>query len=246
MVETRQALIIGATSSLAYALCQELAREKWNLVLCGRDKEELEKLSSDLAIRFGVSTSLIVADFSSAEFSGRAIIEQLPGHIDAAFLVSGDMGNPEAPDSLENITDVTYINYLIPAHLISLLTQSMEQYGKGDIIVISSVAGDRGRQSNYAYGSAKAALTVFCSGLRNKLTVSSSPVHIMTVKPGFVDTPLTYTLHSPLVAKRETVAKAIIASMNKRKNTIYVPYFWRFIMMIICLLPENIFKKLKL
>ena len=111
-------------------------------------------------------------------------------------------------------------------------------------MLISSIAGDRGRQSNYAYGSAKAALNAFASGLRNRFFKQG--VHVVTVKPGFLDTPMTWGMQSPLIASREIAAEYIIYAMKVRKNIVYVPFFWRYIMLIIIHIPEAIFKRLKL
>ena len=121
----------------------------------------------------------------------------------------------------------------------------MAAEGQGFIVGISSVAGDRGRQSNYYYGSAKAGLTAYLSGLRNRL--SSQGVHVMTVKPGFVDTAMTYGLKGMfLVASPEDIGRAIVRAVEKRRNTVYLPWFWRYIMLIIQHLPEFLFKRLKL
>ena len=143
-----------------------------------------------------------------------------------------------------NIRNTIKINFTAAAEVISLVADKMLQAGSGKIAVISSVAGDRGRQSNYIYGSAKAGLSAFTSGLRNKL--ASTKVHVMTVKPGFVDTPMTYGMESPLIFPREKAAQGIIKALSKKKDIVYIPFFWRYIMLIIIHIPEKIFKKLKL
>jgi decaprenylphospho-beta-D-erythro-pentofuranosid-2-ulose 2-reductase len=121
----------------------------------------------------------------------------------------------------------------------------MKQNETGTIAVISSVAGDRGRKSNYVYGSAKGGLTIFLQGLRNAL--SGSGVHVLTIKPGFVDTPMTNDFTKGLLwAKPEKVAKDIKRAIDKKKNIIYTPWFWRWIMLIIRLIPESVFKKMNL
>ena len=112
------------------------------------------------------------------------------------------------------------------------------------MVIIGSVAGDRGRASNYEYGAAKAAIATFTSGLRNRY--AKLGLHIMTVKPGFVDTPMTWGMNIPLIASRETISDAILKAMAKKKDVIYAPWFWKFIMLIIMHIPEKIFKKLKL
>ena len=125
------------------------------------------------------------------------------------------------------------------------MAQRFEDKGSGFIIGIGSVAGDRGRQSNYVYGSAKGAFHLFLQGLRNRL--SSRGVHVLTVKPGFVDSPMTFGKEGLfLVASPEKVARAILRALKRRRNVIYVPWFWHWIMLIICCIPEFIFKRLKL
>ena len=115
------------------------------------------------------------------------------------------------------------------------------------LAVISSVAGDRGRQSNYIYGTAKGALTIWLQGLRNRLTKEDANIHVLTIKPGFVDTPMTKDFKKGLLwVKPERIAKDIDHAIRKKKDTIYTPWFWRYIMLIIRHIPETIFKKMSL
>jgi short-subunit dehydrogenase len=158
------------------------------------------------------------------------------------------MGSSD-PTNLDNIHQTTWLNYTVPAQLataaaVRLSEQKSGRAYAGSITLISSVAGDRGRQSNYAYGSAKAALNTFASGLRNRFFKQG--VHVMTVKPGFIDTPMTWGMKSPLIASRESVAESIVEAMKNRSNVVYVPFFWRYIMLIIIHIPEMIFKRLSL
>jgi short-subunit dehydrogenase len=138
------------------------------------------------------------------------------------------------------------VNYVGAASILEIAAADMEKQGKGTIIGISSVAGDRGRGSNYLYGSAKAGFTAYLSGLRNRLF--SSGVHVLTVKPGFVYTAMTahLPLPKPLTAQPHQVAKDIFRAAQKQKNVIYTLWMWRYVMMIIRNIPEFIFKKLKL
>jgi len=236
-------LIIGATSSLAQALCHELASQGYDMVLVGRDQAELDLLSADLTVRNGISTTIVLADFLAKDFSTPRLIERVE-HFNHVIIASGDMGGDDFTD-LANITQTTWLNYTVPAHLATLAAERLrDKETAGTITIISSVAGDRGRQSNYIYGSAKAALTTFTSGLRNRY--AKHKVHVMTVKPGFIDTPMTWGMKSPLIASREFVAKKIVSAIEKRKDVIYVPFFWRYIMLIIMHIPEKIFKKLSL
>ena len=136
------------------------------------------------------------------------------------------------------------INYLSPIKILASFAEQIETRQSGDIIVISSVAGDRGRQSNYTYGSAKGALSLYAAGLRNRL--AGKKCHVMTVKPGFVDTPMTYNIKSGLIAPREKIAAMILKAFDARKNEVYLPAIWGLIMFIIRHIPEPIFTQMKL
>jgi decaprenylphospho-beta-D-erythro-pentofuranosid-2-ulose 2-reductase len=137
------------------------------------------------------------------------------------------------------------VNYLGAMSVLDQCANLLATAGAGFIVGISSVAGDRGRQSNYYYGSAKAGLTAYLSGLRNRL--SGQGVQVLTVKPGFVDTAMTYGLEGMfLVASPEDVGRQIVRAVEKRRNTVYLPWFWRYIMLIIRHIPEFLFKRLKL
>jgi decaprenylphospho-beta-D-erythro-pentofuranosid-2-ulose 2-reductase len=255
--------IIGATSSLGQALCRTLAVKGYRLALAGRDAGELELLAADLATRFGINCQVLIADFMDAHFSPTLLMEQA-GDYDSVIIATGDMGNGD-PFSLYNLAYAVHINYTLPAQLATLAARYLSEKkkiehpverrqrggrprrrpkGERSIVIISSIAGDRGRQSNYAYGSAKAALSAFASGLRNRFYKKG--VRVMTVKPGFIDTPMTWGMTSPLIASREAVAKEIISAMERKKDVIYVPWFWRYIMLIICAIPERVFKRLSL
>jgi decaprenylphospho-beta-D-erythro-pentofuranosid-2-ulose 2-reductase len=263
-------LVIGATSSLAQAICRTLAKSGYGLILAGRDAGELALLAGDLTTRFGVHSAVLTADFLDADFSPERMIEQADD-FDHVIIASGDMGNGASTD-LHNIAYTIHLNYTVPAQIATAaalhfspspsmgegrggdensvrntpLPNPPPQGGRGNnsIVIISSVAGDRGRQSNYPYGSAKAALTAFASGLRNRYYKKG--VHVMTVKPGFIDTPMTWGMKSPLIASREYVAEHIVTAMQEKKNVLYVPYFWWVIMLVIRHLPECIFKRLSL
>lgn len=235
-------LVIGATSSLAQSLCRTLAKAGHTLVLAARDETELELLSGDITARYGTQCKTIHADVMAPDFTPDLLLEQA-GAFNAMVIACGDMGS-ENPMDLANLPYTMHVNYTVAAELATLAAQQLVGKKNGQIVLISSVAGDRGRQSNYAYGAAKAALTTFASGLRNRFYPLG--VHVMTVKPGFVDTPMTWGMTSPLIASREYVAEKIAAAMEKKKNVVYVPWFWRYIMLIIQHIPEMIFKRLAL
>jgi len=242
MQENDTVLILGATSSMAQAIARALAKKSYSLVLCGRDEHELELLSGDLKTRYGTSCRMVVCDILETKFSADSVIAQA-GDFQHMLIAIGEMASTNADDP-DNIRRVMHVNYTIPAQLASSASLHMAQHGGGTLAIISSVAGDRGRQSNYIYASAKAALSTFASGLRNRY--SKLGVHVLTIKPGFVDTPMTWGMKSPLIASREYVANKIVAAMEKQKNVVYVPWFWKWIMLIILHIPEGIFKKLKL
>jgi len=238
----KRVLIIGATSSLAEAICHTLAREGHSLILAARDEDEVTLLANDLTTRYATSCTILVTDFLDADFTTELLMERA-GEFDHIIIATGMMGSSD-PMSLANIAYTIHINYTLPAQIATLAAQRLSAKKDGCVVIISSVAGDRGRQSNFAYGSAKAALSTFASGLRNYFCKKG--VHIMTVKPGFIDTPMTWGMQSPLIASRDYVADKIVAAMHKRKNIVYVPFFWRYIMLIITHIPEMIFKRLSM
>ena len=244
-------LILGATSGIAQALCQRLAGRGCQLILAARDRSQLEPMAADLRIRYG--TQVFVEPFDALDFAGHAAlvdrcVSTLNGELDGVVLCYGYL-----PDQRQAETDFAEtrraidINFTSAASLLDLVAARLASRGRGFIAAISSVAGDRGRQSNYVYGSAKAGLTVYLAGLRNRLFQSG--VHVLTIKPGFVDTPMTQGVinpKSPLVASPERVARDIDRAIRKQKDVIYTPWFWWGIMLIIRSIPEFVFKRLKL
>ncbi len=241
MKQNDTVLVVGATSSMAQVVCRELAMRGYKLVLVGRDETELELLAADLRTRSSASCRTQVADVADSGFS----CEQLLGAAGAfnhALITLGDMGS--GADDAANLNAVTQLNYLAPAALAAAAASRLAESGGGVVALVSSVAGDRGRASNYVYGSAKAALSSFASGLRNRY--AKLGVHVLTIKPGFVDTPMTWGMTSPLIASRERVARDIVRAMETKRDILYTPWFWRLIMGIIQHIPERVFKKLKL
>jgi decaprenylphospho-beta-D-erythro-pentofuranosid-2-ulose 2-reductase len=168
------------------------------------------------------------------------------GGIDLALIAHGVLGDQQkAQADYAAAEAVLRTNFLSAVSLVTWLANYFENQKRGTLAVISSVAGDRGRKSNYVYGASKGALNVFLDGVRNR--IDRSGVNVLTIKPGFVATPMTAHLpKGPLFASPETVAQGIVRAIKGRKDVVYVPGFWAVIMLIIRSIPEAIFKKLNL
>lgn len=247
-VKDKGVLILGATSSIARALAHALARQGAALHLVGRDLAEVERVGRDLAIRYQVPISW--SGFEAQNYSSHGdvlekAIAHLP-HLDGVFVSLGELGEQtQAEQDFSHAQRIIESNYTGVVSVLTPIANYLEQQKQGFIVGISSVAGDRGRQSNYVYGSAKGALSLFLQGLRSRL--SKSGVHVMTVKPGFVDTKMTFGKAGMfLVASPDYVADQILSALNREKNIAYVPWFWFWIMTIIRSIPESLFKRLKL
>ena len=239
--------IFGATSALAVAAARLWAKEGAEFTLLGRNQERLLAVKGDLETLGAGRVVTQVADLGEVA-NNKKLIEDLlrAAEIDVALIAYGTL-----LDQLACQADFTLAerelrnNFLSVVALLSELANSFEAQKRGVLAVITSVAGDRGRQSNYIYGTAKGALNIFLQGLRNRL--SKSGVCVLTIKPGFVDTPMTANLkHGLLWAKPETVGRAIYMAVRKRKDVLYTPWFWLVIMLIIKHIPESVFKRLKL
>lgn len=239
-------LILGATSDIGFAIAKEFAAEKYNVQLAGRNLEQLKPLQSDIEIRYGVSCS--IHSFDAIKFeTHQSFYDSLSPKPDVSIYVIGYMNDNEKVISNWNETSKTiHSNYTGAVSILNIIADDYSAKQSGTIVGISSVAGNRGRQSNYIYGSAKAAFTAYLSGLRNRLYHNKT--HVMTVLPGFVYTKMTehLKLPKPLTAKPEEVAKAVFNGVKKNKDVIYVKWFWRWIMLIITSIPESMFKKKKL
>jgi decaprenylphospho-beta-D-erythro-pentofuranosid-2-ulose 2-reductase len=243
-------LVLGATSGIARALCRLLAARGDRLVLAARDDKALATLAADLTIRSDARPETVA--FDALELDGHAAffarcLDAAGGTFDGVVVCFGTLPDQDAayrdPDAARAALDV---NLVAPVVLLDLAAVHLEERGHGWIAGISSVAGDRGRQSNFVYGSAKAGLSAYLSGLRNRLAAKG--VHVLTVKPGFVDTAMTQGVvdpRSPLLASPEKVARDIERAVRRRRDVLYTPWFWRFIMLVIRTIPEPIFKRMK-
>lgn len=244
----KKILIIGATSAITEATARIWAKEGHQLYLVARNEERLQTIAQDLKIRGASLVHTHALDLNQFEKHATLIqnIIQTLGGIDIAFIGYGTLGDQKA---CEQDFDATLrelnTNAISVISLLTPLANYFELKLSGTIAVISSVGGDRGRQSNYVYGCAKGAVSIFMQGLRQRL--QKSGVNVLTIKPGFVDTPMTQAFKKgALWAKPEAVAQCIHTAINKGRNVLYVPWFWWGIMSIIRLIPEAIFKRLRL
>lgn len=239
-------LVLGASSTIAQETVRKLASKNMNLILTGRRTDDLEVLQNDLQIRHGVEVT--VKQFEALDFDHHeAFFSELTeeaGGIDGVLLMYGAMGDQqEAEQSFEITRNMIDVNYTSAISILNIAANYFERKKKGFICAVSSVAGDRGRMSNYIYGSTKAGLSVYMQGLRNRL--HKSGVHVLTIKPGMVDTKMTYGVvdDSPLLASPVKVANDITKALFKRREVAYTPWFWFVIMLVIKLIPEKIFKR---
>ena len=243
----KNVIIIGATSAIAQALARQLSGAGARLMLWGRSRAKLEIVVADLRIRNKAAVEIDAFDFDEFPEHQAALDRAIRlGDWDTAIICHGSLGDQLACEKDFSVAERELrANCLSALSFLTSLANYFEKRGGGTLVSISSVAGDRGRQSNYVYGAAKAALTVFLQGLRNRLFKNG--VHVLTVKPGFVDTPMTAHLKkSALFASPERVSRDIVKAIQKKKTELYTPWFWRWIMLILRLIPETIFQRLKL
>ncbi len=248
MSKPSKILMFGATSAIAYETAKVFAQDGAFLYLCARNEDELKRIADDLVVRGAdkVEYSTFDAlDDSSIINAVDDCLRRFPD-LDGLFVAHGLMPDQELCEKdIYELKKVLYINYTSIAVILTHISEHFKKRGNGTIVVISSPAGDRGRQSNYVYGAAKGALTVFLSGLRQRL--SKAGVHVLTIIPGFVDTPMTaHYKKSLLFVGPGVVAKGIYKAILKRKNEVYLPWFWWFIMAIIKNIPSKIYNKITL
>lgn len=242
-------LILGATSMIARETAAALADAGYDLILAGRSSEEVERVASDVTIRHGVRASVErfdALDTGDHRRFAEAVLRTAEGALAGVVIAFGVLGDSErAETDFEHAGEIIGANYVGAVSVLTHLVPYFEREGSGFIVGISSVAGDRGRQSNYTYGSAKGGFSLYLQGLRNRL--HRSGVQVLTVKPGFVDTRMTYgAVKAGMAADPAVVARAIIRGITKKKSVIYVPGIWRLIMLVVRHIPESIFKRLEL
>jgi len=239
-------LVLGATSDIGIAIARKFAAEKYNIQLAARKPEQLEALCSDVKIRFGVDCDTFSFDAVKFE-SHQQFFNTLPVKPDLVVTVFGVMDEEEdAFNDWAIAKRMIDTNFTGAVSILDIFAKYYIGQNRGAIIGISSVAGDRGRASKLIYGSSKAGFNAYLSGLRNWCFKHN--VHIMTVKPGFVYTRMTENMKLPglLTSTPGQVADALFSGFKKKKNTIYIKWFWRYIMLIIKNIPEFQFKKMKL
>jgi short-subunit dehydrogenase len=241
-------LIIGATSAIAQTTARLFAVAGGSLFLAGRNAQRLQAVADDLKVRGAnlVETRVLdVLDYARH----KSLVDEAAkclGGLDLMLVAYGTLPDQSACEaSFETARREFEINALSVLSLLTHAANYFEPRRQGTIAVITSVAGDRGRQSNYLYGTAKGTITLFLQGLRNRL--HRSGVNVITVKPGFVDTPMTREYDKGLLwAQPEKVAADIDGAVRKNRDVVYTPWFWRYIMLLIRLIPEKLFKTLKL
>lgn len=241
-------LIIGATSAIAQETAKLYAKDGAELFLVARSAFKLNSVKDDLVVRGAKRAETYVLDISELDRHQemiQAAIDAL-GELDMVLIAHGTLGDQRlSEESAEKTLEEFTTNCTSVISLLTILANYFEQRKRGCIAVISSVAGDRGRKSNYVYGAAKGALSIFLQGLRGRLAASG--VQVVTIKPGSVDTPMTASLRKGLLfASPRSVGRGIYQAMNKGKDVVYLPWFWRPIMLIVKSVPERVFKKVSI
>jgi decaprenylphospho-beta-D-erythro-pentofuranosid-2-ulose 2-reductase len=244
----KKILIIGANSAIAEATARIWAQRGDELFLVARNQERLNIISNDLKVRGSIKVHGYYMDTNEFDQHLPMINKAFGtlGKIDVVLIAHGTLSNQkECEHSVELSIQEIKTNALSVVALLTHLANRFEIQRNGTIAVISSVAGDRGRASNYVYGSSKAMVTAFTSGLGQRLYKSG--VSVVTIKPGFVDTPMTAEFKKGLLwAKRVPVAEKIVHAIDTKKSVVYVPVFWRAVMALVKVIPSNLFRKIKL
>ncbi len=248
MSQCQNTVIYGASSTIAQAIAKKLASKGDSFFLVARNPKKLEAIQSDLQARGAQQVGIFCTDlndFTHHKDSWLAA-QNLLGTIHRVILCHGVLGSQSlAEKDYQTAETEIKTNFLSYVSILTMVANQMETDGIGQIVIISSVAGDRGRRSNYIYGTSKAALTTFSSGLRNRL--HRAGVQVLTVLPGFVSTAMTDHLDKNfLFASPDRVAQDVVMAMAKGKDVLYTPKFWRWIMLCIKLLPEFLFKRMRL
>ncbi|MGQ0672197.1 MAG: SDR family oxidoreductase [Hyphomicrobium sp.] len=247
MTAPKTLLLVGATSDIGHATAVTYAQAGWRVILAARSPDRTKRNAADLEVRSSRVPEVVALDVLATETFG-AFIDSLPALPDTVVCVAGELGEQKKSEGdLSEATRILRTNFEGPALLLGAFADRFARRGSGTLVGVSSVAGDRGRASNYVYGSAKAGLTAFLSGLRNRL--AKEGVRVVTVKPGFVNTRMTAGMNLPkaLTAEPAEVGEAIYrAAEIGHRDVIYVRKLWWPIMTAITAIPEGLFKKMKI
>ena len=244
----KKILILGATSAIAEQCARIWAEKGESLYLVGRNDNRLTAIASDLRVRGASKVDTLTLDLNEFDKHEEMLVNasRSMNGIDIALIAHGTLSNQgECEKSVELTMQEINTNALSTISLLTLIANEFERKQSGIIAVISSVAGDRGRASNYVYGSAKAMVSTFLSGLRQRLYKSN--VTVVTIKPGFVDTPMTAAFKKNLLwVKPKYLAQRIVSKIKESNSEIYLPYYWKFIAVVVKQLPNIIFNRLHL
>ena len=244
----KRVLALGATSAIAEATLRLLAEQHATFFLVGRNAQKLAAVRDDLLTRGATAVTNFVADLDDTAAHPAMLSHAATalGGIDLAFLAHGVLGDQPAAEKNYAVAEaILHTNFLSAVSLVTWLANYFEAEHRGAIAVISSVAGDRGRKSNYVYGASKGGLNIFLDGVRNR--IDRAGVNVLTIKPGFVATPMTAHLpQGPLFAQPARVARYVLRAIEKRRDVVYLPAFWAIIMLIVRSIPGRIFKKMNM
>ena len=244
----RRILVLGATSGIAEACIRLWANRGDALYLVARNADKLAVVAADARTRGASHIGTAVANLDDTAGHAEVLAHAINslGGLDVAFLALGVLGEqPEAEKNFAAADQILHTNFVAPVSLLTWLANYTAQRHAGTLAVLSSVAGERGRKSNYVYGSSKAGLTAFVDGLRNR--IDREGVRVMTIKPGPVKTAMTEGMKgSAKFADVDAVAASLVKAIDRGDNVVYVPGIWRVIMAVIRAIPERVFKKMNL
>ncbi len=241
-------LIVGATAAIATATARLYAADGARLFLVARNADHLQSVADDLRARGATQAETFALDLNEIARHGEMLTAAVAalGGLDAALIAYGTLSDQAACEaSVDETLREWHTNATSTIALLTLLANDFERRRAGTIAVVTSVAGDRGRKTNYVYGAAKGALNVFVAGMRGRLAAAG--VRVVTVEPGFVDTPMTAHLpKNALYASPDKVGADIHRAMQHGADVLYTPFFWRYIMLALKLVPERLFKRLSI
>lgn len=245
-------IVLGATSAIAEATARLYAQEKASLLLAGRNADHLAQISADLLARGATSAPIEALDLGQVGVAAKTLDQMIAtlGGVDHILLFYGILGDqPRAETDTDHAAEILRVDFTSAAEWCLAAAARLEAQGRGSLVVVGSVAGDRGRQSNYVYGAAKAGLATLVQGIAHRMALRAPKgARAVVVKPGFVDTPMTAGLKKggPLWAQPAAIAAIVRKAADKGGPIVYAPWFWRFILIVIRLVPAPIFHKTRL